>query len=118
MNWKILFCDDFEGEFLALNSKVRVAMAAHITLIESYGPQLNRPHVDTLEVSQYSNMKELRFSVDRGVWRVAFAFDPKRQAILLVAGDKAGADQKRFYKKLIKISDQRFSDWLTQQKDN
>jgi hypothetical protein len=41
-------------------------------------------------------MKELRFSWKRGVWRVAFAFDPKRQAILLAAGDKGGGDQKRF----------------------
>lgn len=43
-----------------------------------------------------------------GVWRVAFAFDSKRQAILLVAGDKAGQDQKRFYKTLIKLADKRY----------
>jgi hypothetical protein len=53
-------------------------------------------------------MKELRFDADNGVWRVAFAFDPKRRAILLVAGDKAGATQKRFYKQLIQKADKRF----------
>ena len=46
-------------------------------------------------------MKELRFAADNGVWRVAYAFDPTRKAILLVAGDKAGVSQKRFYGSLI-----------------
>lgn len=54
---------------------------------------LGRPYVDTLEGSKYPNMKELRFTADDGVWRVAFAFDPQREAIVLVAGDKAGVAQ-------------------------
>ena len=57
-------------------------------------------------------MKELRFKVDGGVWRTAFAFDPVRQAILLVAGNKAGVSQKRFYKQLIQKADQRFDEHL------
>jgi hypothetical protein len=57
-------------------------------------------------------MKELRFRADDGVWRVAFAFDPKRQAILLVAGDKSGVAQKRFYKALIAKADKRFAEHL------
>lgn len=59
-----------------------------------------------------SNMKELRFSADNGVWRVAFAFDPARKGIVLVAGDKAGVAQKRFYKALIAKADARFTDHL------
>ncbi len=57
-------------------------------------------------------MKELRFKAADGVWRVAFAFDPERQAIVLVAGDKAGVAQKRFYKALIARADARFSGHL------
>jgi hypothetical protein len=53
-------------------------------------------------------MKELRFAADDGVWRVAFAFDPKRSAIMLVAGDKSGVSEKRFCKKLIASADDRF----------
>ncbi|CCV08122.1 hypothetical protein MESS2_730018 [Mesorhizobium metallidurans STM 2683] len=53
-------------------------------------------------------MKELRFDAADGVWRVAFAFDSQRKAILLVAGDKSGVKEKRFYKKLIEIADKRF----------
>ena len=54
-------------------------------------------------------MKELRFNAGDGVWRVAFAFDPDRRAILLCGGDKEGKDQKRFYRKLIKLADRRFN---------
>jgi len=71
---------------------------------------LGRPRVDTLKGSRHANMKELRFDAADGVWRVAFAFDPKRQAILLVAGDKSGGSEKRFYRQLIKKADARFDE--------
>jgi hypothetical protein len=58
-------------------------------------------------------VKELRFKAADGVWRVVFAFDPKRQGILLVAGDKAGTSQKRFYKQLIAKADKRFGEHLS-----
>jgi hypothetical protein len=70
---------------------------------------LGRPRVDTLQGSRYANMKELRFSAAGGEWRVAFAFDPRRRAILLVAGDKSGGSQKRFYRELIRKADERFT---------
>jgi hypothetical protein len=73
---------------------------------------LGRPHADTLAGSKHANMKELRFAADDGVWRVAFAFDPKRRAIVLVAGDKTGVAQKRFYKALIAKADARLTDHL------
>jgi hypothetical protein len=70
---------------------------------------LGRPRVDTLNGSRHANMKELRFSAADGEWRVAFAFDPGRKAILLVAGDKSGGSEKRFYRELIKKADERFN---------
>lgn len=78
-------------------------------LLEVYGPNLGRPHVDTLKGSRYANMKELRFKAGGGLWRVAFAFDRKRNAILLVAGDKGGASQARFYERLIATADARYA---------
>ena len=53
-------------------------------------------------------MKELRFGAADGEWRVAFAFDTKRRANLLVAGDKSGGSEKRFYRELIRKADDRF----------
>ncbi len=58
--------------------------------------------------SDYANMKELRFKAADGEWRVAFAFDPKRRAILLIAGDKTGVSEKKFYKRLIAKADARY----------
>ena len=61
-------------------------------------------------------MKELRFDAADGVWRVAFAFDPKRNAVLLVAGGKSGGGKKRFYRQLIAKADERFDEYLSRMK--
>lgn len=87
-------------------------MTAAAGLLALHGPTLGRPHADTLAGSKHANMKELRFNAVDGVWRVAFAFDPRRKAILLVAGDKSGVAQARFYKGLIAKADRRFDDHL------
>jgi len=112
VEWKVKFYDAFELEFDALPQEVKDELLATAKLLEQFGPQLKRPHVDTLNGSKYSNMKELRFLASDGVWRVAFAFDPLRRAILLVAGDKSGVSEKLFYKQLIKKADQRYKDHL------
>ena len=74
---------------------------------------LGRPKVDTLNSSKHANMKEFRFSANRGVWRMLFAFDVDRAAILLVAGDKRGKKESRFYDSLIRKADARFDQHLT-----
>lgn len=53
-------------------------------------------------------MKELRFNAAGGEWRVAFAFDRRRRAVLLVAADKSGGSEKRFYRDLLRKADDRF----------
>jgi len=63
-------------------------------------------------------MKELRFKAADGVWRVAFAFDPARQAILLVAGDKSGVAKRRFYAALVRKADSRFGAHLQTLKES
>ncbi len=83
-------------------------MLAQASRLGVLGPLLKRPHADTLKGSRYVNMKELRFAAADGAWRVAFAFDPKRRAILLVAGDKPGQAERRFYRTLIAAADRRF----------
>lgn len=75
-----------------------------------------RPRVDTLKGSRHANMKELRFDAADGVWRVAFAFDPKRNAVLLIAGDKSGGGEKRFYRQLIAKADERLDEHLSRTK--
>lgn len=110
--------EEFAKEIITFSEEVQDSIFSRKFLLEEFGTQLARPVVDTLKGSEFANMKELRFSVGKEVWRVAFAFDPERKAILLVGGDKRGKSQKRFYKKLIKIADERFLDHLNNlQKD-
>jgi len=112
MTWEVIFHDDFPAEFAALNQALQDELLAHAILLRDYGSSLGRPTVDTLKGSKHSNMKELRFAWSGEIWRVAFAFDSARQAILLVGGDKGGADQRRFYQRLIAKADARFDSHL------
>ena len=108
MEWVVEIGDEFEPEFNDLDEEVRTEILAYTRLLQQFGPQLGRPRVDALNGSRHANMKELRFDAADGVWRVAFAFDPKRKAILLVAGNKSGVSEKKFYKALIAKADDRF----------
>src|SRR5438105_15561671 len=108
MPWTVLFHEEFDLAVQQLAEDLQDELLAHAKLLQEFGPQLGRPTVDTLKGSKHANMKELRFEWKRQVWRVAFAFDSRRQAILLAGGDKGGADQKRFYNRLIATADSRF----------
>jgi len=101
-----------------LPDDVQDELLAHTKLLQQFGPQLGRPRADTLNGSRHANMKELRFDAADGVWRVAFAFDPNRKAILLVCGDKSGRSEKRFYRQLIEKADARFDAHLARIKRN
>jgi len=113
VKWEADLHDDFVPEYRVLHKDVQDELLAHIELLEQFGPQLGRPRADTLHGSRHAHMKELRFDAADGVWRVAFAFDPHRKAIVLAAGDKSGVSEKRFYRQLIDKADTRFDAHLT-----
>ena len=98
VKWEVDLHDDFVPEYDELHEDVQDEPLAYIELLEQFGPQLGRPRADTLNGSRHANMKELRFEAADGVWRFAFAFDPKRRAIVLCGGDKSGGGEKRFYR--------------------
>ena len=110
--WQVLFHPEFDAEFRRMRVGLQDELLAHAKLLQDFGPSLGRPTVDTLKGSRHGNMKELRFGWEGEVWRIAIAFDPKRNAILLAGGDKKGVDQRRFYRKLIATADRRFDDYL------
>jgi len=115
--WIVDFHEEFEPEFDALPVDVQDEFYAEAQFLEITGPATGRPHVDTLKGSRYSNMKELRFEAMNDEWRVAFAFDPRRVAIMLVGGGKVGMSEKRFYKALIKKADARYASHLKRLKE-
>ena len=107
MAWTCFLHPDFVLEFKELPSPVQEELLATVGLLERFGPSLGRPFADTLRGSKHANMKELRFEADNGEWRLAYAFDPERQGILLVAGDKSGGSSRLFYRRLIARADRR-----------
>ena len=106
MAWEIETTEEYDAWFLDLAENGQEAIRVKVELLEEYGPLLPRPHADTLKGSKLSNLKELRTQTENNVFRVAFIFDKKRNAVLLIGGDKKGKDEKRFYKNLIKQAEE------------
>lgn len=104
--WSISTTEVFDEWFTDLKQDAQVEIIAKVNLLKLLGPQLKRPHADTLKGSKHANMKELRADTTDQVLRVAFAFDPTRSAILLIGGNKTGTSQTRFYKQLIAKADE------------
>jgi hypothetical protein len=115
--WHVGTTDDFDEWFAELDEDGQAELIAKVELLKLMGPMLKRPHADTLNDSKHANMKELRADTADKVMRVAFAFDPERAAILLIAGDKSGVNQRRFYKQLIAKADQLFDAHLAMLKE-
>ena len=106
MGWEVIFHPEFYMEFKELPDTLQDNLLAKALVIEHFGPQLGRPHVDTLNGSKYRNMKELRLET----------IDPSRKAVFLIAGNKSGRHQSRFYETLIRKADHRYGEHLTNKK--
>lgn len=89
-----------------LDEDAKEAILKSLLILQEIGPSLGRPYVDTINESKHKNMKELRIQNRQRLFRILFAFDPDRKAILLIGGDKRG--DKRFYQKMIPIADALF----------
>jgi len=106
--WDVVFDAVFQSEFDEYDEAVQDKILTRAGLLQQFGPNLPRPYADTLAGSKFTNMKELRAPVGKQVWRIAYAFDPDRRAILLCAGNKEGGNSKKFYAELIATADERF----------
>jgi hypothetical protein len=115
--WEVVTREAFDEWFESLGDtpqgiEAQVEIDATIEVLRKVGPRLGRPHADTLKGSVYANLKELRVPTAAMVIRIAFAFDPLQKAILLVAGDKSGVSEKRFYKQLIARAEKEYAEHL------
>jgi hypothetical protein len=96
-------------------SAIQVGQA--IGMLLEAGPELGRPLADRVHHSRLTNLKELRpGSAGRSEIRILYIFDPKRNAVLLAAGDKAGK-WEAWYRQAIALAEQRYEDYLKQQED-
>jgi hypothetical protein len=105
--WEVEYTDQFGEWWHGLTAEEQQPVAATIELLVARGPGLGRPYADTISASRHPNMKELRI----GAIRVFFAFDPRRMAILLIAGDKRGR-WKEFYERMIPMADDLYDEHL------
>jgi hypothetical protein len=106
--WEVVSTDAFSGWFRSLDSERANQVTAALRRVASAGPVLGRPRVDSIKGSRLHNLKELR--LHQGV-RVLFAFDPNRQAVMLVGGDKTGS-WKRWYRHQIPVAERLYADHL------
>ncbi|MBW8805734.1 MAG: type II toxin-antitoxin system RelE/ParE family toxin [Catenulisporales bacterium] len=112
MTWEIVLAPEVEEWYLSLDPQSSDNVTKAIGILEEAGPNLGRPLVDRLHSSKLHNLKELRTpSNNRGHIRILFVFDSTRQAILLVAGDKAGR-WRQWYVDAIKLAEERYARYL------
>lgn len=121
MTWEVSLHEEVEAWLLDLaesDPEIANQVVSAIDKLEEEGPTLGRPLVDRIKASKHHNMKELRPRTDgEGEIRILFAFDPDREAILLVAGDKSGA-WSSWYGTNIPVADKRFDKHLKELKES
>ena len=110
MKWEIEYTDEFGEWWDTLSEGEQESIAVSVGLLEIMGPNLPRPHSDTVKGSRLNNMKELRTQHAGNSYRTLYAFDPRRTAILLIGGNKTG--DKQWYEKFIPIADKLFAEHL------
>lgn len=109
--WQIIPSDTFNNWFDTLDDKPKENILASLLLLQRKGPHLQRPYADTVKASKISNMKELRVQSQGNPFRIFYAFDPDRNAIVLCGGNKKGND-KQFYRQMISLADKLYTDYL------
>ncbi|MDR7278422.1 type II toxin-antitoxin system RelE/ParE family toxin [Catenuloplanes atrovinosus] len=118
--WEVVLHPEVEAWFLDLcrtDSETADLISEAIDVLVAQGPALGRPLVDRLRGSDLHNMKELRpGSTGTTEARIIFAFDPAREAVFLVAGDKSGRWQAP-YREAIPLADVRFAEHLAALKE-
>lgn len=110
--WNIKQTEEFQEWFDSSDEKLQAEIIEHVGILGRMGPLLGRPYVDTIKGSSLTNLKELRFSCGEKVIRVFFVFDPDRNGVLLIGGNKASSGDKHFYKKMIDLSEKIYRKYL------
>lgn len=112
MECEVEYTDEFGGWWSSLTEAEQIDVAACVELLEKRGPHLPHPYCSGINGSKHSHMRELRVQHKGRPYRVFYAFDPRRTAILLIGGDKTG--MKDFYDVFVPIADRLYDQHLTE----
>jgi len=110
MAWDVEYTDEFGGWWATLDGEEQDAIDIVVGLLEERGPQLSFPQSSNVTTSRHGHMRELRVQYRGRPYRILYAFDPRRVAILLLGGSKAGDD--RWYEKHVPIADALYDEHL------
>ena len=110
MKWEVEYTDEFGEWWDGLSEAEQESVRASVKLLGDFGPKLPFPHSSGIKGSRYGNMRELRIQHAGRPYRVLYAFDPRRCAILLIGGEKTGDD--RWYDEHVPIADQLYDEHL------
>ena len=110
MAWEVEFTDEFGEWWDALNQDEQISAAVCVRLLQEKGPNLPFPHSSGINSSKHSQMRELRVQHKGDPYRIFYAFDPRRAAILLIGGNKAG--DNRWYERFVPIADKLYDEHL------
>lgn len=110
MAWEVEYTDEFETWWYGLDADEQKSIAASVGLLEVLGPQLPFPHSSGVKLSRYRRMRELRVQHKGKPYRIFYAFDPRRTAVLLTGRNKQGDD--RFYERMVVLADRLYETHL------
>lgn len=110
MAWEVEYTDEFEVWWEELDEGTQAAIDATVRLLEIKGPHLPFPHSSDVRGSRFGQMRELRIQHKGEPYRVLYAFDPRRTAILLIGGNKGGND--RWYQEYVPQADRLYEEHL------
>lgn len=108
--WRVEYTDEFGVWFESLSDGEQHRLVAAVGRLEVHGPDLDYPHSSAIARSRHANMRELRVQIGGRPFRIFYAFDPARNAILLIGGDKTGDD--RFYERMVPVADELYDEHL------
>lgn len=110
MPWEVEFTDAFGAWWKTLTEEEQDAIDVVVRLLEERGPQLGYPYSSGVRGSRHGHLRELRVQFRGEPYRVLYAFDPRRIAVLLIGGKKTGDD--RWYNKIVPLADRLFDEHL------
>jgi hypothetical protein len=111
----VLFTDEFEAWWDGLSAEEQTGINAVVLLLEQQGVALGSPYSSKVFGSQFGQMRELRIQHEGRPYRVLYAFDPNRDAMLLIGGDKTG--NNRWYEIFVPVADRLYAEHLKELKE-
>jgi len=114
MGWETEFTDEFAEWWDGLTEEEQDSVDVSVVMLEQAGPNLPYPHSSGISGSKHTHMRELRIQHHGRPYRILYAFDPRRCAVLLIGGDKTGND--RWYKEFVPVADKLYDALLKELK--